>query len=374
MSYGAFSEPFEEFPDIPPMISASDGSALYDDGWRSLVGTIIAANDVTNLYRYAEVHGTCFFGPGAEVHEWNPDEWDPFLLAAEKGNIDVLRTLAEIFQSDLSQMEPLEARFRRKNIHLLSVACLYARFETAEYLPSCGPPLGGKLNDQESTDPPLLYAVAALGFTKERLGRDVEKSEIENFVYRLLDRGASVRQANRYANEDQPDQQSSPKVLLKTVLGAAAPHASYRLASRLIAEGADIHAQQEWYVLGEGDVKKVTALHIASGSWNLEFIQALVENYSDGELAKAVTVADSEGWLPLHWALFSLRNSFIQRSEEETISKGLKIVELLLEANPDTVNTQGQDGAAFNFAVAGMVDGAGRLLFREAAFRHQTTR
>jgi hypothetical protein len=55
--------------------------------------------------------------------------------------------------------------------------------------------------------------------------------------------------------------------------------------------------------------------------------------------------------------------TFQQRSEEETISKGLKVVKLLLEANPDTIKTQGQSGAAFNFAVAGRVDGAGRLAF-----------
>lgn len=43
------------------------------------------------------------------------------------------------------------------------------------------------------------------------------------------------------------------------MLGVAAPHASYKLASRLISEGADIHTQQEWYKPGEGDVDKVTA-------------------------------------------------------------------------------------------------------------------
>jgi hypothetical protein len=41
----------------------------------------------------------------------------------------------------------------------------------------------------------------------------------------------------------------SPKDLLGTVLGVAAPRASYRLASRLIAEGADSHAQRQWYEL-----------------------------------------------------------------------------------------------------------------------------
>jgi hypothetical protein len=173
------------------------------------------------------------------------------------------------------------------------------------------------LNDPESTHSPLISAVVALGSTDKGLGRYVDKSEMENFVFSLLDRGASVRQANVYANSNQPDQQSSPRVLVDTVLGAAASHANYKLASRLVAEGPDIHARQQWHELAEGDVENVTALHIASGSWNLEFIQALVENYGDGELAEAVTVADSRGRLPLHWALFGLRNSWYRRSEEE---------------------------------------------------------
>jgi ankyrin repeat protein len=121
-----------------------------------------------------------------------------------------------------------------------------------------------------------------------------------------LDRGASVPQANsHYANNDRSDYPD----LHETVLGVAAPYGSYKLASRLIAEGANIHAQQIWHDVWGGDVDKVTALHLASGSWNVEFIKALVENYGDGQLAEALTVADSEGRLPLHWALFGLRSS-----------------------------------------------------------------
>jgi hypothetical protein len=77
-------------------------TGAYDDGWCRLVRSIIAANNVSNLHRYAEVHGTRFFGPGAEVHEWNPDEWDLSHLAAENDSIDALRVPAEIYQSDPS--------------------------------------------------------------------------------------------------------------------------------------------------------------------------------------------------------------------------------------------------------------------------------
>lgn len=239
MSYGNFTEPFEELPDIPPVISALDGSALYEDGFTSLSRFIIIVNDVANLHRYVEVHGTRFFMPEVETDQWNPNVWDPFELAAENGCIDALRALVEIYKSDPSQTEPLHARLRRRKIHLFHVACLHSRFEMAEHLLSCGPPL--MANDPSSTEPPLFSAVAAFGATEERSGREVDISDIENFVHRLLDRGASVPRADiSRADETQCQQESS----LGTVLGLAAPYASYKLASRLIAKGVDVHAKQ----------------------------------------------------------------------------------------------------------------------------------
>ncbi|KAJ5761805.1 uncharacterized protein N7511_005187 [Penicillium nucicola] len=355
--YSHFSKPFEEFPDIPPMISALDGSALYEDGWSSLVRYLIAVNDVANLHRYVKAHGTRFFGPTVVVHEFDPDRWDPFEIAAKKGSIDALRALQEIYQSDTSQTESIEARLRRKKIELLNIACFYARFDMADFLLSCGPPLGAQLNDHDSTGSPLLSAIEALGTGGNRRGSEVDNTEIEVFVYRLLDRGASVPQANSYcSNNDRPDHPD----LQATVLGSAAPFGSYELASRLITDGADIHAQQIWHELWGGDVHSVTALHIASGFWNLEFLKALIKYYSDGQLAEAVTIADSKGQLPLHWALLGLDSSG-RRPGQQTISEGLEIVRLLLEANPDTINTEGKSGAAFNFAMSGRIAGAEKL-------------
>lgn len=84
----------------------------------------------------------------------------------------------------------------------------------------------------------------------------------------------------------------------------------------------------------------VTALHIASGSWNLEFIQALAKRYGDGEFARALSVADSKGRLPLQWALLRLSLPAKGPSGEETTSTGLNVVRLLLKGNPGTINTQ----------------------------------
>jgi hypothetical protein len=68
------------------------------------------------LHRYVDTHGTRFFGPTIEVHEYDPYRWDPFEMAAKNGSVDALAALVEIYQSDTSQKESIEARLRRKNI------------------------------------------------------------------------------------------------------------------------------------------------------------------------------------------------------------------------------------------------------------------
>jgi ankyrin repeat protein len=157
------------------------------------------------------------------------------------------------------------------------------------------------------------------------------------------------------------------------VLGAAAAMGSYKLASRIIAEGADLHAKQTWYDTWEGNIENVTALHIASGSWNLAFVQTLLERYGADEFARAVSASDSRGRLPLHWALLNLSDTFRRPSDEETMSTGLKLVNLLLESNPDTINAQSSDGAVFNFLTYGNVIHAGELALMKALLRLNPT-
>lgn len=131
------------------MISSPDGIPVYDDGYSSLLTTIITANDVTNLHRYVEAHGPNFFG------EHDIPRWDPFPIAAQSGSTDALRALVEIYLSDPNQTETLEERFERKRISLLNVACGYACFETAEYIMRHGPHLA-KINELGISDGPLI--------------------------------------------------------------------------------------------------------------------------------------------------------------------------------------------------------------------------
>ncbi|KAJ5946382.1 hypothetical protein N7454_003221 [Penicillium verhagenii] len=288
--------------------------------------------------------------------ETTPSGDDYFLTATKHGKIDALRALAEIYESDPNQNEPLLSRMERANYRLLNKACANAQFETAEYLMNCGPPLGELFDERGYADAPLLSALAALKFVRSLpRGRIITQSniDIEKFVYSLLDRGASVR-----GIDEQSQSTGQP-----TVLNAAAPLGSHNLASRLISEGADIHSKEIWWEMGAGKTDNVTALHFASGSWNLPFIQALREHCSSRELAQAAMAADSRGRLPLHWALLCLSNGLNRPLSEQTLSTGLEVINSLLELNPKAINTQSSHGAVFNFLVNGPLLGAATLTF-----------
>ncbi|KAJ5937123.1 ankyrin [Penicillium verhagenii] len=154
----------------------------------------------------------------------------------------------------------------------------------------------------------------------------------------------------------------------KTVLGAAIRYASHKMVSRLISEGADVHAQQIWRDptprdhppidrsdhIEEGG--KVTALHIASMFWNLEGIHALLDHSGDKTVAEMLSSTDDHGRIPLHWALQGTRDEplFSSNENEEYKSPPRKMdaVRLLLGANPDTISAEDRYGATvFNYAV-----------------------
>lgn len=122
----------------------------------------------------------------------------------------------------------------------------------------------------------------------------------EELINMLLDRGAPVREANRVYQWEDIDEKHR---LMETALGNVIKHGSYKLLSRLISNGADVHSRQ-WAVpneFGEGD-QEVTALHLGSGYFNLEGIQALLDNRGEMDLADMVSMSDGHGRLPLHWA------------------------------------------------------------------------
>lgn len=102
---------------------------------------------------------------------------------------------------------------------------------------NCSPPLGEMFNERGYAVAPLTAALDGLVFIRDafdwQIAPGVSQETIEDFVYSLLDRGASVR-----ATDEQ-----LPSTEQSTMLGAAAAMGSYGLVSRIIADGADLHGQ-----------------------------------------------------------------------------------------------------------------------------------
>jgi len=89
-----------------------------------------------------------------------------------------------------------------------------------------------------------------------------------------------------------------------TVLGLASSRVGSTLVKRLIDQGANVHAKEQyhhdhssafWQIEMPSDA---TALHISSMYWNTEVMQTLVDHGG----TKALSCRDSNGRLPLHWA------------------------------------------------------------------------
>lgn len=130
------------------------------------------------------------------------------------------------------------------------------------------------------------------------------------------------------------------------------PSASYEMVCHLIAKGSDVHARMLWH--GRFDYgEKVTPLHIAAQSWNLEGMQALIDHPGGIELADMVTTADSEGRLPLHWALIGIYDRREEKDNaDDIISRMITTIKTLLDAKLATTNSRDQSGAtAFHYAL-----------------------
>jgi chitinase len=133
------------------------------------------------------------------------------------------------------------------------------------------------------------------------------------------------------------------------------------LISRLIAEGVDIHARQyncsSDPVFNIGDV---TALHIASGYWNVQGIEALLDNCGKVNPADMVTVRDAAGHIPLHWAAHNISLDDYYLNDDGIAAQICYTLELLIQSNPKTINAQGKDGATpLFFAIEGHADCGG---------------
>lgn len=126
-----------------------------------------------------------------------------------------------------------------------------------------------------------------------------------------------------------------------TVLAAAIPRASYEMVVRLIQAGSNPRTRLHWGRPFESQrydmryAKEVTLLHIASLHWNVEAIRALLAHVEPAQMAIS---SDSQGQLPLHWALTRDRGISGRRL--------LETVTLLLDADSKPVNQPNREGVA----------------------------
>jgi ankyrin repeat protein len=368
MAYPLFHQIHLELEDggheIKPAFYDTDGSPVYEDPYGGLLSHIVAQNDVAALRLYQDSPHTKVFWEAYEVPSWHP-----FFVAAKSSSLDALRELLEIYLADpMYHTEPLDQYLERLRFSPINVACAAAHRELTLWLLHHGTPPLARLHDRNTRGETPLFS-AASGLRREDdgpYGHDGANpigniSKREDFIYFLLDRGCSVRDSNIYneqSEEENPDSSNQPPELEQTVLGAAIPHASYKMVSRLIAEGAEVHARQRWWGPTNRirDSKRVTALHIVSLFWNLEGIHALVDHRGDVSVAEMVSNADDHGRLPLHWALVGDGDERDRgkgkNNQDEIPSRMMNTVKLLLEANPNTINARDHQGATvFNYAV-----------------------
>lgn len=376
MAYPLFHQLHCELQDsnlqIEPAFYDTDGSPVYEAPYQELLGHIVGRNDVAALRLYHNSsHEKVFW----EAYE--SPSWHPFFVAAGNNIFDALRELLEIYLTDPVYTEPLDKYLERIGFSPINVACAASNQELTLWLLHHTPPLATLHDRDRHGETPLFSAANGLRrkhdkrYIQYRTNPAREISQHEDFIYFLLDQGCSIRDSNIYSKEESQEEtpdtaNQHPGLELEwTVLGAAITHASYKLVSRLIAEGAEIHARQIWWVsINPTSLirysKGVTALHIASLFGNLEGIRALVDHRGDMSMAEMVSNTDSHGRLPLHWALlgdfYEEHPGEYKDNKDEIVSwmtsRMISTVELLLEADPNTINARDHQGATvFNFAV-----------------------
>ncbi|CAG8114636.1 unnamed protein product [Penicillium salamii] len=353
-SYSLFREAHPD-GDPRPAFHDEDGIPLYETPYQALLNEIVNNNDTAYLRLYSDSPTTKVFWGGYE-----PPYNHPFILASAGQSVEVPKALLEIYMTDSTLQEPIYSYLARIKCSPMNDACAAGNRDPVGWLLSHDPPLG-TLHDCMAGSTPLFSAAQQLGDQGDyagtlaaRHGKRDQIARMEDFMCFLLDLGCSVPDSDlRVLPFDAKDSshldQPRAKVVY-TVLGAAIPHASYRMVSRLIAEGADVQVSQNWSIDSEsiGCGLGVTVLHIAALYWNLDGIQALAGNLGEVGFTKLASTPDDSGQLPLHWALAGAETRRIEilgrEDQEEVTAHITRTVEVLLQANPDALASQDREG------------------------------
>lgn len=322
---------------------------------------IINDNNMAALRSYIRKYPDEIFMPREMIID------SPLSDAVEDGRLDVLRMLLDLADTNGLHISPI----RPIDDSLLDIACQRAQVDTVKFLLDRSPPLGARYASDSHGGRALISAASSLrfqlfygphvGFEGLEIWLRDALARSEEVLYMLLDRGASVPDAIRSYELTIVEQDEEFVNFQETALGQAVSRASYRLISRLIAEGADIHARQyncsNYPVF---NIRDVTALHIASGYWNVQGIKALLDNCGEANPADMVTVRDAAGHIPLHWAAHNISFDDYYLPDNGIASRICDTLELLIQNNPKTINAQGKDGTTpLFFAIEGHTDCGG---------------
>jgi ankyrin repeat protein len=316
----------------------------------SVLRLIIESNDVAALRSYIKNYPEQVFLPTEMIVD------SAFSYATADERLDVLRVLLDLADTNGLQIRPI----RSHDYSLLDIACGNAQLNTVKFLLDRSPPLGARYASDSHGGSALLSAASSfrcslsskpdLGPNGQKIWLRDEIARSEEIVYMLLDKGASVQNAVRAYSFSHVEQDENSMNFIETALGHAASRASYQLVSRLIAEGAEVHARQyNWSNDPISDVGEVTALHIASGYGNLQGIKALLDNCDELNPADMVSMRDAGGCIPLHWAHNICYDNYYL-SDDEIASQTCDTLELLIQTNPKTINAQSKDGATSLFS------------------------
>lgn len=313
---------------------------------------IIESNDVAALHSFIKKYPEQVFLPTEMIVD------SPFDNATADERLDVLRVLLDLADTNGLQIRPV----RPDDYSLLDIACGGAQLNTVKFLLDRSPPLGARYASDPHGGHALLSAASSFRCDlsyKPDLDPDGQKiwlrdeiARSEEIVYMLLDKGARVQDAVRSYGLPHVEQDEKPMHFMETALGQAASRASYQLLSRLIAEGANVHARQyNWSNDPISDVEEVTALHIASGYCNVQGIKALLDNCGELNPADMVSMRDAGGRIPLHWATNNICLDHYYLPDDEIASQICDTLELLIQTNPKTINAQSKDGATPLFSI-----------------------
>lgn len=302
MSYSEFDTPWVEDPleSADNALRDEHGTRLYENELGDLLFATIRYNDLPSLKQYLSV-----YSPRLDVEDkvFN----DPLCIAASQGRTEVLRVLIDYYKTNLTQV-PL---YQRK-CSLLTAACGEAQIETARFIMDSQPALNSARIDQVYRDEALLATARSLGSLPFSSRENETPADCyhwiinrtahgEELMCSLLDGGASAQAT------ELPEDSSQPMQSFGTVLGLASSRAGPALVKRLIEQGANVHAREEYHLHRSStlwDVKNpssVTALHISSLYWNAEVLQTLLDR-SGRTITEELLYCDSNGRLPFHWA------------------------------------------------------------------------